>query len=642
MKKIIFLAAAAVTAAGATATVKLPPYIGSNMVLQQNTKINIPGTAAPGAKVTVTPSWGKAVKTTADAQGNFTVTLDTPAAGGPLSITFDDGDKLTLDNVLSGEVWLCSGQSNMEMPVAGWGQVKDFQTEIAMAHNPNVRLLQVHKNISTAPLENIEFNGGGWMECNSQTVPEFSACAYFYARELADKLGVPVGVIDSTWGGTSAEAWSPAEYLDAVPGFDDEKADLKAAAGDTAKMRRLSDARYNAWKKQLTEGSRHASADTYHAGEDGWGKMTLPGFWEASVMPGIDGIVYMQRQIDIPQSWEGKEIKLHFPGIDDEDVTYFNGKEIARGWGWDKQRNYRVPANLVKAGKGLITVVVTDTGGEGGIYGDASKLYAECNGERVPLTGEWDYMLATDFTQFPAAPITIDSSNYPTVLYNAMINPLRNFPVKGVIWYQGCQNVGRADQYAILFPQMVKGWRDKLNNPDMPFYFVQLAGYLAPKACQPDSEWAALRNSQLALLGLDNTGVATAIDLGNPVDIHPKNKQEVARRLSLLALNKTYGKDVACEAPKCIASKSSGDKIILTFDAPVHATSAAVLGFILGDKDGNWQQAMGEISGDGTTITLTAPGIKKPAAARYDWADYPDGNLYSIANLPVVPFATDK
>lgn len=642
MKKVILLTISAIAAAGATAAVKLPAYIGNNMVLQQNTRINIPGVATPGATVKVTPSWGKTVSAKADADGKFTVTLATPAAGGPFSIIFDDGEALNVENILAGEVWLCSGQSNMEMPLAGWGQIMDFQTEIAKANNPNVRLIQVHKNVSTAPLETIDFNGGGWMECTSQTVPEFSAVAYLYARELADKLGVPVGVIDTTWGGTSLEAWTPLEYLESVPGFDDEKADLKEANGDVDRMRQINETRYNKWKSTLTEGSKVASKDVYHKGEEGWGEMNLPGNWESSVLPGFDGIVYLQRTLDIPASWAGKDIVLHFPGVDDEDITYFDGKEIARGWGWNSERAYKVPADMVKAGRSLITMVITDTGGEGGIYGDASKLYAECDGERKSLAGKWDYMVSSDFGKFPPAPMQISSSNYPTVLYNAMVNPLRNFPIKGCIWYQGCNNVGRADQYAAMFPQMVTAWREKFNNPDMPFYFVQLAGYLAPRFCQPESDWAALRNAQLSVLNLDNTGVAAAIDLGNPGDIHPKNKQEVARRLSLLARNKTYGQDVACEAPKCISSKTSGDKMTLTFDGPVHATSAAALGFILGDKAGNWKPATAEISNDGRTITLSAPGIKKPVAARYDWADYPNGNIYSSDNLPVVPFATDK
>lgn len=642
MKKIYLLAVSAIAAAGASAAVKLPAYIGDNMVLQQNTEINIPGVAAPGATVTVTPSWGKAVKAKADDKGNFTVTLSTPAAGGPLSITFDDGEKLNVENILAGEVWLCSGQSNMEMPLHGWASVIDYDKEIALAHNPNIRLLQVHKNISTVPLETVEFNGGGWVECTSGTVPGFSACAYFYARELADKLGVPVGVIDTTWGGTPVEAWTPEEYMQIVPGFETELADLKAAGGDADKMREIYNARYEKWKKGLTAGSKEASKDVFHGGEEGWSVMKLPVNWENAGHPGLDGIVYFQRNIDIPAAWAGKQITLHFPGIDDEDVTYFNGREIARGWGWNSERVYNVPADLVKAGRSLITVVVTDTGGEGGIYGDASKMYAECDGERIPLTGLWAYMVSSDFSKFPPAPISIGSTNFPSVLYNAMVNPLRNLPVKGCIWYQGCNNVGQDERYAVNFPQMVKGWRDAFNNPDMPFYFVQLAGYLAPRYCQPESQWAALRESQKSVLNLDNTGMAVAIDLGNPVDIHPKNKQEVARRLSLLARNKTYGQDVACEAPQCVKSVVSGNKMTLTFDGPVHATSAAALGFIIGDKDGNWQPATAVIAKDGKTVEVSAPGIKKPVAVRYDWADYPNGNIYSADNLPVAPFATDK
>lgn len=642
MKKIYSLVAMALVAAGASAAVKLPAYISNNMVLQQNAEIKIPGVTAPGAKVTVTPSWSKAVKATADAEGNFTVTLSTPAAGGPFSITFNDGDVVTIDNILSGEVWFCSGQSNMEMPLADWGKVLDYEHEIAMAHNPNIRLLQVVNKVSTVPLAEGEYTNGGWMECTPGTVPTFSSCAYFYARELVEKLGVPVGVVDATWGGTPAEAWTPLDFVRDVPGFENEVGDLTTADGDVNKIQELFWARYSKWREGLKVGSVEASVDVYHGGEAGWGKMALPAPWETTVLPAMDGIVYLQYNLEIPANWAGKQVVLHFPGIDDEDVTYFNGKEIARGSGWNAERAYTISADQVKAGKSLITIVVTDTGGEGGVHGDATKMYAECQGERISLVGDWDYMVSSDFSKFPPAPCNIYSAGYPTVLYNAMVHPLRNMPIKGCIWYQGCNNVGADEQYAVLFPQMVKGWRDAFNNPDMPFYFVQLAGYLAPSFCQPNSEWAALRNAQTSVLDLDNTGMAVAIDLGNPVDIHPKNKQEVAHRLALLARNKTYGQDVACEAPKCVKSVASGNKMTLTFDGPVHATSAAALGFIIGDKDGNWQQAKAEISADGLTVVLTAANIKKPVAARYDWADYPNGNIYSADNLPVAPFATDK
>lgn len=636
------LAATAFVAMGAAAAVKLPAYIGDNMVLQQNTAITIPGKATPGAKVTASPSWGNAVTAKADADGNFTVKLPTPAAGGPFSITFDDGDAITIGNILAGEVWLCSGQSNMEFPVSGWTNVMDAERVIATANHPDIRLLQVHKNISTAPLDDVTFNGGGWMECNSASIPEFSAVAYFYACELARELGVPVGVIDSTWGGTPAEAWTPYEYVKAVPGFEADAADLEAAGGDAEKMKQIYEAKRDAWMKRVTADKRDASMTEFNGGKADWGAMPVPANWETTVLPGFDGVVWLQHTLDVPAAWAGKEIALHLGAIDDQDLTYFNGEKVGEGYGYNVHRTYTVPANLVKEGKSVITIVITDTGGEGGITGNVSDIYAECMGQREALAGEWAYMVAADFNKYGPQPRSIYSSSYPTVLYNAMINPLRNLPIKGCIWYQGCANVGADEQYAKLVPQMVRGWREKFNNPGMPFYFVQLAGFLAPNYCQPESQWAALRNAQTSVLDLDNTGMAVAIDLGNPVDIHPKDKQNVAHRLAILARNKTYGQDVACEAPRCVGSKVSGNKMVLTFDGDVHSTTAAALGFMLGDKSGLWQQATASVGKDGRTVTLTAPAIKKPVAARYNWADYPNGNLYSCDNLPVAPFATDK
>lgn len=635
---------ASLMASFSAAAITLPPYFTDNMVLQQGAVVKIPGVATPGKNVTITPSWAKPTTIKADANGNFQFNIATPTAGGPYSLTISDtNETITLSNILSGEVWLCSGQSNMEMPLAGWGKVLDYEHEIAMANNPNVRLLQVKKNTSFAPLTDIEFNGGGWMECNSATVPEFSACAYFYARELADKLGTPIGVIDTTWGGTPAEAWTPFEFVSSVPGFEGEVADLTATNYDADKMAAIYAKRRDAWMDEASKGKANADFSIYNGDADGWGLMPLPANWENTVLPGFDGIVYLQHKLNIPASWAGKPVTLHLGAIDDEDVTYFNGTQIATGSGYSTHRAYPVPADMVKPGEAVISIVVTDTGGEGGLAGNASELYAECEGERVSLVGDWAYTVAVDFSKCPPIPKSIYSSGYPTVLYNAMINPLRDFPIKGCIWYQGCNNVGFDEQYAVLFPQMVRGWRKAFNNPDMPFYFVQLAGYLAPQFCQPDSKWAALRNAQTSLLNLPNTGMATAIDLGNPADIHPKNKQEVARRLSLLALNKTYGKtDIACEAPKCVSHMTKGNKMLLTFDAPLHATSAAALGFIIGDAEGKWQQASASISPDGKVVTLSAPAIARPVAARYDWADYPNGNLYSADALPLAPFATDK
>ena len=442
------------------ATIKLPHYITDNMIVQQNSVMKIVGSAAADSKVMVWATWdSQPVQTKADKEGKFEISLPTPAAGGPYSIIIADKDsKVKIGNVLSGEVWLCSGQSNMEFPVEGWSSVMDADHVVSTARNPDIRLLQVKRGTSLAPMDDIEVNMGGWVEAAPNTM-DFSAIAYFYAKELRDSLHVPVGVIDATWGGTPAEAWTSSEYLKNIPGFEIHK-----------------------------------------------------------------------------QQEENREC--------------------------------------------------------------------------------------------------------PSVLYNAMIHPLRDFKVKGVLWYQGCNNVGRAKQYEPLFQSLIKNWRNTWGE-DFPFYFVQLAGYRAPQAVQPDSEWAALRNAQSKALQLPNTAMVSAIDLGNPGDIHPRDKQTVAHRLALTALGRDYGFDTNYKAPLCISTKNKGDRLIIEFDNDLTATSSTVLGFIIGDINGNFEQAIVKKI-DNRTLELYSPMMKKPICARYNWADFPNGNLYSPHGIPVAPFATDK
>jgi sialate O-acetylesterase len=442
------------------AKIKLPNYITDNMIVQQNSVMKIAGSAAADSKVTVWATWDShPMQTKADKNGNFEISLPTPAAGGPYSIIIADKDsKVKIGNVLSGEVWLCSGQSNMEFPIEGWSSVMDADHVVSTARNPDIRLLQVKRGTSLAPMDDIEVNMRGWVEAAPNTMG-FSAIAYFYAKELRDSLRVPVGVIDATWGGTPAEAWTSSEYLKDIPGFEIHK-----------------------------------------------------------------------------QQEENREC--------------------------------------------------------------------------------------------------------PSVLYNAMIHPLRDFKVKGVLWYQGCNNVGRAKQYEPLFQSLIKNWRNTWGE-DFPFYFVQLAGYRAPQAVQPDSEWAALRNAQSKALQLPNTAMVSAIDLGNPGDIHPREKQTVAHRLALTALGRDYGFDTNYKAPLCISTKNKGDRIILEFDDDLTATSSTMLGFIIGDINGNFDQAIVKKI-DNRTLELYSPLVKKPICARYNWADFPNGNLYSPHGIPVAPFATDK
>ena len=643
MKKICLLGLGLLVAASAHAKVTLPQFITDNMVMQQNSTMKLPGKARPGAKVTVKTDWlGKELSAKAAADGAFSFEVPTPAAGGPFTMIISDGDgePTVLCNLLAGEVWICSGQSNMEFQVNrnNWGSsLMGGDEVVATSQHPDIRILKVNQQTSYTPLDDASVANGGWVEANPATMG-VSAIGYLFALQMHDELGVPVGIIDSSWGGTVAEAWTPFGPLESVPGFEAQLATLKGNDFDGARIDAVYNRQLDEWTAALNNAGRRFDRGVMQTG-DGWSRMPLPGIWENSVLPGFDGMVWIQRELELPAEAAGKPLTLEIGVVDDLDETYFNGVVVGGYENPGESRVYEVPGKLVKAGKNVITVKIVDFMGEGGIK--AGRMEASVDGRTYPLSGEWSYCADLSLADMPQRPASPKGPNYPTVLYNAMINPLTVMPVKGVIWYQGCSNVGRAAQYEPLFKSLINSWRTAFGNPGMPFYFVQLAGYLAQKNVQPESEWALLRNSQAKALELPNTGMAVAIDLGHPTDIHPSNKQEVARRLGLIALNRDYGrKDVVYKAPVLKSARVSGDKMILTFDGPVKPTSTAVTGFIIGGKDGKFAYANARMVGD-DTIVLSSPLVASPTVARYDWADYPGGNLYGTTGLPVAPFATD-
>ncbi|MBJ2193200.1 sialate O-acetylesterase [Barnesiella sp. CU968] len=568
MDKLILLLLISTAFVVAQAKVVLPNYITDNMVVQRNSVMKITGHASSGSKVNVIAGWdSRSREVKADSEGKFDISLDTPDAGGPYSIIIADKDsKVKVGNVLSGELWLCSGQSNMEFPVDGWTSVMDADHVVSTARNPDIRLLQVKKRVAFSPQDDIETNMGGWVEAAPNTM-DFSAIAYLYAKELRDSLKVPVGVIDATWGGTPAEAWTSYGFLKGVPGFEGELSAMESCGFDTSRLRENYEKEMGVWMKLAQKGG-----EEIRPGDKLTGNVLPADYFERiGFGNGFDGIVWVQKEIDVPAEDAGKPMTLKLGAIDDEDVTYLNG---------------------------------------------------------------------VDFSSLPKKPASIEGSSYPTVLYNAMIHPLRNLPIKGVLWYQGCANVGRAEQYETLFKSLINNWRDTWDS-EFPFYFVQLAGWLAPHSVQPDSEWAALRNAQSKALQLPNTAMVSAIDLGNPGDIHPRDKQTVAHRLALTALGRDYGFDTNYKAPQCISMQKMGNKIVLKFDDDLTATSVAILGFIIGDADGDFDQAVARMA-DSRTLELYSPLVKKPVCVRYDWADFPNGNLYSRHGIPVAPFATDK
>lgn len=636
---IILLAGAlAVVPGPAYGEVRLPSFFSDNMVVQQNAVLTVAGEAAPMSQVTFHADWdGGTGETRADGAGRFEMKILTPPAGGPYTVIIDDGTgRKVLQNVLSGEVWLCSGQSNMEFPVKGdWAQLMDADEVVATMQRPALRLLQIRNTTSVAPLDDasVEF---GWAEC-SPAAASFSAIGYLCGKMLQDSLNVPVGIIDATWGGTPVEAWTPRESIKDVPGMEFRYnllgKDLGVEAIKEKEMQHVCDS-YDSPGKIAYPYDR----SVMHTGA-GWGSMPVPSIWETNVLPGFDGIVVMQRELVLPSDAAGKPLKLCLGAVDDWDNTWFNGELIGSDMIFDRQREYEVDGRLVKAGKNIITVEVVDNAGGGGIWKSSSAI---CEGRSYSLDGDWSYAVVADFAKTETRCEWPESPYYPTVLYNAMIHPLRAMPLAGVFWYQGCANVGNAERYEICFKNMISGWRKSFGDPAMPFYFVQLAGFLQPVAVQPESEWAALRHAQSKALELPYTGMATAIDLGNPADIHPTNKAEVARRLSMLALDKTYGRPQLCEAARCVDMRAADGYVNLTFDNDIAAAGGVVTGFIIKGADGTWAYANARLTSP-RTIRLSSPLTPDPVAVRYNWADYSGGNLTdAVSGLPVAPFATDK
>ena len=632
----------------ADAKVTLPAFYTDNMVLQQTSEVQFRGTASPGKVVKISPTWtDQTYEARCDEDGNWHISVSTPKAGGPYKITFSDGQKLTLKNVMVGEVWFCSGQSNMEMPLAGWGKIMNYEQEIAAADYPQIRLFQVVNTRAMSPQEDLEPAMGGWQECSPKTIPDFSAAAYFFARKLWQELGVPIGLIDSNWGGTPAEAWTSFGTLKHVDGFQEEMARLEACGFDPDKIDQTYQTRRNEWYAALAQKDKgmkngHPQWHLPEIGIGDWKQMKLPVLWEKAGLDDFDGVVWFSRTINIPRSWAGKPVTLSLGAIDDEDFTYFNGTEVGSTSGYAAGRKYTLPADLIKAGKATLTVRVIDTGGEGGIWGKAEDMYLEQNGKRIDLSGEWSYNVGTSLEGFPKMPTSpVNSANYPTVLFNAMVHPWHGFPVKGVIWYQGEANADRAEQYNTLFPAMIADWRAFWKNEDLPFYFVQLANFMTRRDVQPDSHWAFLREAQANALHLEHTGMAVAIDIGVANDIHPKNKQEVGRRLALLALANDYGQSVSAVAPVCTQWQVQDNRMILSFDATeFQVKDNGLKGFIIAGPDRKFYPAQAQIK-DGK-IEVSSPQVSMPQAVRYGWADNPECTLYGSNGLPVAPFRTDK
>jgi sialate O-acetylesterase len=647
----LILVLAIFSAASAHAEVKLPAIIGDNMVLQQGVKVRIWGNAKPGERVVVTLK-KKSANTVADPQGHWQVWLDPLKAGGPIELIVKGDNVLTIKNVLVGEVWLCSGQSNMEWPLINTIGGADV---VAQANYPEIRLFTVTKNTSPTPLADVE---GRWVVTTPDNAAHFSAVGYFFGRELYQNLKVPVGLIHSSWGGTPAEAWTRHDALlssELKPILDKYESSLNALPqAKEAYARALADwEEKNLYLDSGNKGEALGYADPKTATAD-WSKMDLPKQFETAGLL-IDGAVWFRRDVELPASFAGKDLVLNLPPIDDYDTTYFNGTKIG-GIGRETPnsymvpRQYVVPGALVRAGRNVIAVRVFDSAGEGGFSrGGAMSIgpSGAADAEMISLRGVWDYKIEQalepkhpDWGSRPEA-VGVSNQNNPSVLYNAMIAPLVPFAIRGVIWYQGESNAGRAYQYRTLFPTMIRDWRSAWGS-DFPFYFVQLANWHANKAEPDESDWAELREAQLMTLREPQTGMAVTIDIGDENDIHPRNKLDVGRRLAAWALAGSYNQKVIPSGPLFDRYTVKDNEVRIRFkhaEGLKTSDGGPVKGFAIAGEDRRFVWADARIEGD--AVIVSSAKISKPIAVRYGWADNPIANLYNKSGFPASPFRTD-
>ncbi|MBX2851709.1 MAG: hypothetical protein KTR15_08195 [Phycisphaeraceae bacterium] len=685
IRTLITLLALLLAAPAAFAEVTLPSVFGDHMVLQRDKEVRIWGKAEPGEMVTVqcSPGPGNTVgdpfvdkkSTKADPNGNWEVRLTSHGAGGGSWLLKISGSKtpkpIQIKDVLFGEVWVASGQSNMSWTVANSNNAKE---EIANSANDQIRMWTAERTVKTEPAFDVK---GSWAVASPKTTGNFSAVAYFYARKLQEELDVPIGILHSSWGGTPIEAWTSRGKLDTI---DWAKPILKrydAAVKAFPKAKAEHDKAMKRWL-DTRNGPRNSGEKAGYAkpgfDDSKWKAMELPQQWEKAGLPNKDGVVWFRKTVDVPQGWAGQQLKLSLGPIDDGDTTYVNaakvGEMVAYAGNWNKPRNYTVPAKLVKEGRLTIAVRVIDLAGDGGIWGKPDELTlsrADAQGEPLSLAGEWKYLLAQELnaknrpTRQPATPYGPEHPHSPAGLFNGMLAPIVPYTIRGAIWYQGEHNAPRAQQYGKLFPGMIEDWRKRWGQGDFPFLFVQLANYRQPTDKVVDTDWAHMRDAQLKTLrDVKNTGMAVTIDIGEANDIHPRNKQDVGKRLARWALADTYDKkDVVKSGPSLPLDdrpyrldvfgnkKPKHKQIGILFETfgsklAIRGNEKELQGFAIAGKDKRFFHAQAVIDGD-STVWVWSDKVKDPVFIRYAWEDNPDeANLVNQEGLPASPFRTDS
>ncbi len=620
------------------AQLRLPKLISEGMVLQRDVKIKIWGWASPGERVTVAFN-KKNYKTKAAASGDWFLYLPPTKAGGPYSITITAGNTVTVNDVLFGDVWFCSGQSNMvhQMNIHDVTYAKD----IAEASYPQIRqfLVPAATNL-TEPQK--DFPGGNWVKAIGEEVRPFSAVAYFFAKNIYDKYKIPIGIINASVGGTPIEAWASEEGL-------------KDFSSVMQTIQKNKDTAYiNETNRKAAEANKPApSKDAGLSGETkwfdnnyipaGWRNINIPGYWEDQGIKDLNGVVWYRKEIDIPASMTGKPAKVFLGRIVDADELYINGEKVGNTTYMYPQRRYPVPAGTLKAGKNIFTIRVTNFNNKGGFVPD-KPYYIFAGNDTVDLKGTWQYKVGEVFEPKSNTISSINLLNQPAAPFNAMTAPVINYSIKGIVWYQGESNTGQAKEYAKLLPALIRDWRRQWKDSTLPFLYAQLPNFMEANYLPAESDWAELRESQRKTLSVSNTAMTVNIDLGEWNDIHPDNKKDVGERLALAARKLVYKENIVAGGPLYQSAIVEGNKIIIGFTNTgtglITNDGKEPAEFAIAGADKKFIWAKTKIENE--KVIAWNDNIPNPVYVRYAWADNPvNPNLCNKEKLPASPFEAE-
>ncbi len=625
------------------AVVKLSGIITDNMVLQRGKPIKIWGKAEPGEKISI-QFINYTSKTKAGADGNWLLHLPAQQAGGPYTMLIKGTNKIIVNNILIGDVWFCSGQSNMVHQL----NIHDvtYADEIATANYPEIRQFLIPVLTSFDGPQN-DLPKVAWKAAIGEDVRPFSAVAYFFAKKLYEKYHVPIGIVNASVGGTPIEAWTSEEGLNSFSDITKIITKNKDTAYINTISRRSQTSKPTTSRQQIDKGLT-GPIPWYDLNfiPKNWRTINIPGYWEDQGIKNLDGVVWYRKEIDIPAAMTGKSARVFLGRIVDADEFYINGKQVGSTTYQYPQRRYKVPAGLLKPGKNLFVIKVTNSAGKGGFVPD--KPYCLFAGtDTIDLKGYWQYKVGEVYERRGGSNFGggISAQNQPAALYNAMVAPVINFSIKGFVWYQGESNAGAPGQYEQLQRALIVDWRNKWKDEKLPFVYVQLPSFMDVNYLPEESNWAILREAQLKTLSVSNTAMAVAIDLGEWNDIHPDNKKGVGGRLALAARKIAYGENIVYSGPVYKSSATTGNKIILSFEhigSGLTTNDGEVPGaFAIAGADKKYVWANAKLEGD--KVIVWNETISAPMYTRYAWADNPDGaNLYNKEGLPASPFRTDN